>query len=249
MTAVSVCIQRYTETPTLPQSPFFYEGNAFQEGDAKDMEAAYSLRFGKSRFPVSLSRLRGSVARMISEGVKSVWINAEIGEVDLSGPATGFEWCAGAANLHHIARVKQEIENAGLPVTGCYGMMWPNPINLVWEQYSLQARHSLMGLPRNACIKLTLCENINLWLHRHTHQLQRMKRYCDFNKCRGTVFISPFDDGDPPAHVWRQTCLAVKNVCTYFDFDSCMWSDGGINRAPYLRVGPFVDEYLLVMNS
>lgn len=243
----TVRIQRYTDTPTdLPQVGFIYEGNLWQEGDEIDLEAWYKPKYSKGTLRVNLDRLRGSVARLLDEGVRSVWINAEVGIIDLTRTSGGL-----AENemgvLRHLHDIGSEVKRSGLQVRGFYGMMWPGPICPELSDYDHRARHALMGSPGNASIKLTLCEDIRAWQIRHGPQVELVARYCDLNGCRATAFVSPFDDGTPPVWVWEQTCKALRTVCDRYGLDSCMWSDGGVDRAPYAKVDPFVRVYLETM--
>jgi hypothetical protein len=242
-------IQRYSDTPPdLPQVGFFYEGNLWRDGDEIHLLADHRLKYGKGRLPVHLYRLASSVKRMIGEGVKSVWVNAEIGLIDLTR-ANGVQVRKEMGVLRHLYDIKSEVERAGLRVLGFYGMMWPNPMQPELSDYDHRARYALMGSPGNASIKLTLCDDINVWQRRHGPQIERVAQYTTANNCRATAFISPFDDGMPTIEVWTETCKALRTVCDHYGLDSCMWSDGGVDRAPYSKVEPFVQVYLETMEG
>lgn len=245
----AVRIQRYADTPSdLPQVGFMYEGNLWQEGEAIDYSATYKPRYSKGLLPVNRSRLRGSVARLLGEGVEDVWVNAEVGTIDLTR-TNGWDVQSEMGVLLHLYDIKRDIERAGLGVIGFYGMMWPNHARPELADFADRARHALMGSPRNASIKFTLCEDIREWQRRHGSQVELAYQYCVLNGAGTTAFISPFDDGTPPIWVWTQTCRALRTVCDHYGFDSCMWSDGGVDRAPYAKVDPFVRVYLDTMRS
>lgn len=245
----TVRIQRYADTPAdLPQVGFLYEGNMWQDGDEIHLTTDHLLKYGKGFIPVDLYRLAGSAARLLNQGVESVWINAEVGLIDLTR-ANGLQIRKEMGVLRHLYDIKSEVERAGLPVLGFYGMMWPESIQPELSDYACRVRHALMGSPANASIKLTLCIHLKDWQIRHGPQIERVHRYCAVNGCRATAFVSPFDDGTPPVWVWEQTCKALRTVCDRYGLDSCMWSDGGVDRAPYAKVEPFVRVYLDTMRS